>query len=307
VDAPALEIGVSLATGPQLVTFAKAAEAAGFDYLSCGEHLAFHGPTTNAFIALSAAAGATSTIRLVSAITLLPLYPAALAAKLAATLDVVSAGRFNLGVGIGGEFPKEFEAVGIDVAERAARTDEALEVIHVLLTQERASFEGRFTSFSELTIAPRPVQRPRMPIWVAGRRHGAMRRALRHGDVWMPYLYTPERLADSLETIHGLAREHGADGWPGRAAVYAFTTVYADGDEARRVAARRVGTTYQQDFSQLADSYLVAGTPEECVGRLRQYIRAGAQILLLRLACPERDALQMMELVAREVVPALRA
>lgn len=307
MEPPAVEIGVSLPAGPQLVPFAQAAEAAEFDYLSCGEHLAFHGPTTNAFIALSAAAGATSTIRLVSAITLLPLYPAALAAKLAATLDVVSAGRFNLGVGIGGEFPKEFEAVGIDVSERGARTDEALEVIDLLLTRERASFEGRFTRFSDLTIAPRPVQQPRMPIWVAGRRSGAMRRAVRHGDVWLPYLYTPERLADSLTRIDALAREQGAGGWSGRAAVFAFTTVYADGDEARRVAAQRVGTTYQQDFSELAGGYLVAGTPDDCIRRLRQYVDAGAQILLLRLACPERDALPMMQLVAREVVPALRA
>jgi probable F420-dependent oxidoreductase len=301
-----VRIGVSLATGPRLASYAQAAEEAGFDYLACGEHLAFHGPTTNAFVALAAAAGATSRIRLVSAITLLPLYPAALAAKLAATLDVVSGGRFELGVGIGGEYPKEFEAVGVDVGERAARADEALEVIDLLLTTERASFDGRFSSFTDLAIQPRPVQRPRMPIWVAGRRKGAMRRAVRHGDVWMPYLYTPERLADSLAAIDGLAREQGADGWQGRAAVHVFVTAYADGEHARRVAAERVGATYRQDFSSLG-RYLAAGNPDECARRLLEYRRAGAQILLLRLTCPSADAPAMMRLVADEVVPVLRA
>ena len=92
--------------------FARRAEELGFDYLGCGEHVMFHGPVGNTFISLSVAAGATQKIKLISSIVLLPLYPAALVAKMGSALDVASNGRYNFGVGIGGEFPKEFEACG---------------------------------------------------------------------------------------------------------------------------------------------------------------------------------------------------
>src|SRR4029453_564107 len=100
----------------------------GFDIIGCGEHLFFHGPTPNAFAMLAAAAGATSSIRLVSSVTLLPLYPATMVAKVASVIDVISNGRFNLGVGVGGEFRPEFIAAGIDPATRFRRTDEGLDV-----------------------------------------------------------------------------------------------------------------------------------------------------------------------------------
>jgi alkanesulfonate monooxygenase SsuD/methylene tetrahydromethanopterin reductase-like flavin-dependent oxidoreductase (luciferase family) len=97
---------------------ARTAEDAGYDGVATGEHLFFHGPHANAFVALAAAAGATSRVRLLSSLTVLPLYPAALAAKLATTLDQVSGGRFDMGVGVGGEYPPEFEAAGVDVRQR---------------------------------------------------------------------------------------------------------------------------------------------------------------------------------------------
>src|ERR1700754_864452 len=128
------EFGVTLQSGADPGAFATLAEDAGFDYLACGEHLSFHGPTTNAFISLAHAAGVTSRIKLVSAVTLLPLYQPVVAAKLAASLDVVSGGRFTLGVGIGGEYPKEFEAAGVAVESRGARTDEGLEVVRRVLS-----------------------------------------------------------------------------------------------------------------------------------------------------------------------------
>src|SRR5688500_3074405 len=101
-----------------VATEARGAEAAGYDGVATGEHLFFHGPVANGFVTLAAAAGATSTIRLLSSLTVLPLYPAALAAKLASTLDQVSKGRFDMGVGVGGEHPPEFVAAGVEVTQR---------------------------------------------------------------------------------------------------------------------------------------------------------------------------------------------
>lgn len=300
------EFGVSLHSGEDTASFAGLAESQGLDYLACGEHLAFHGPTTNAFIELSVAAGATETIKLLSAITLLPLYPPALAAKLATTLDVASGGRFHLGVGVGGEFPREFDAVGVPVAERGARVDEALQIMHRLMTEDDVTVDGRFTSFTGVTMAPKPTQKPRVPFWIAGRRKAAMRRAARLGQAWMPYLFTPQMVADSRAEVQRFAQDEGATSWDGLTAAHVFTTADRDGHEARRICTERVGRTYQQDFTGSRSKYLVAGTPAECASQFREYLDAGVDVILFRLTCSRKRAPAMLQLIADEVIPELR-
>ena len=98
------EVLAATQTVTNVAQFARRAEELGFDMLGCGEHVMFHGPVGNTVVSLSVAAGATGRIKLLSSIVLLPLYPAALAAKLGAALDVASNGRYNFGVGVGGEF-----------------------------------------------------------------------------------------------------------------------------------------------------------------------------------------------------------
>jgi alkanesulfonate monooxygenase SsuD/methylene tetrahydromethanopterin reductase-like flavin-dependent oxidoreductase (luciferase family) len=293
-----IRFGIALPPGSDPSPFARLAEARGFDYLACGEHLAFHGPTTNAFVSLSVAAGATTSIRLLSAVTLLPLYPAALAAKLAVSLDVASGGRFTLGVGIGGEYPTEFEAVGAKVSERGARTDEALHILRRLTTEDDVTVNGRFASFTNLTITPKPA-RP-VPFWIAGRKLAAQRRAARFGNAWMPYLCTPEQVATGIATINDLS----GGAWHGCTALYAFTTVDADSERAWETAKTVVGSTYQQDFTSMAAKYLIAGTPAECATRVREYLDAGVDTIVFRLACAARDAPAMLNLITNEIVPA---
>ena len=184
----------------EVVADAQEAEAQGYDYVTVGEHMFFHGPNTNGLISLAGAAAATTRIKLMSSITLVPLYPAAILAKQVTTLDRLSRGRFNLGVGVGGEYPKEFEACGVPVNERGARTDESLEVMGRLWTEDDVHFDGRFTKLSGVTLKPKPIQKP-PPIWVSGRSKGAMRRTARFAKGWIPYMYTPEMLAESVESI----------------------------------------------------------------------------------------------------------
>ena len=129
--------------------------------------------TPTRFVALAAAAGATTRIRLLSSLTVLPLYPAALAAKLATTLDQVSGGRFDLGVGVGGEYPPEFVAAGVDVAQRGARTDEALELLRALWPAARSTSTAGSPGVPGLAPLPRPVQPGGPPLWLGGRRPAA--------------------------------------------------------------------------------------------------------------------------------------
>ena len=114
-----IEFGISMTLLRGAKDEARQAEHLGYDYLLTGEHVMFHTPVGNTLVSLAAAAGATERIKLMSGIALVPLYPAALLAKQVAVLDAVSDGRFSLGIGVGGEFPKEFDAVGVPVKERA--------------------------------------------------------------------------------------------------------------------------------------------------------------------------------------------
>ena len=222
----------------------------------------------------------------------------------AATLDHVSNGRFDLGAGVGGEYPPEFESVGVPVAERGARTDEALEVISRLLSGERLDYRGRWTVVPGLALKPAAVQLPRPPIWVGGRRRAAFRRAGRFADVWMPYMYTPDQLADSLTAVHEYAAASGRSESV-RGAIFCWGAVDRDAAVARRHVVEAASTTYEQDFEGLADRYLVAGTPAQVVSRLLEYRDAGADTVIF---CGPRDPVawrSSMDLLAAEVLPEL--
>ena len=282
-------------------------EDLGYDSLALGEHVMFHVPTLNGLIALAYAAAVTERIALLTAVTLVPLYPPVLLAKMTASLDVLSGGRLNLGVGVGGEYPKEFEAMGVPVAERGQRADEALEVLRTLWSGDTVDFAGEFTTFTGGRIQPPPVQRPHPPIWVSGRHDKAIRRAARFGDWWMPYLYSPEQLAKSVMAL----REHcdALDRDPGEisSALFCFLHAHPDGARARRIAADTVGATYQQDFGPMAERYLVAGTPAECTRRLGEYASAGADGIVLMLACTRDEFAGMARRVQEEILPDLVA
>jgi probable F420-dependent oxidoreductase len=301
-----VEIGLGLPGLDDVAGSARWAEQAGFDYLFSGEHLFFHVPVPNAFVALAAAAGATSRIKLLSGVTVLPLYPAVVAAKMASVLDRVSAGRFHLGVGVGGEFPREFEAAGVPLAERGRRTNETLEVMRLLFSDERASFEGTWTRFDDVGLDPMPLTPGGPPIWIAGRSEAAIRRAGRFGDVWMPYMYTPEQVAESLASVRAHAAEHDRDPDAVGAAIYAFVNVDEDGDRARAAIAAAVGRNYDQDFSRLGH-YLIAGTPDECAARIREYAAAGATSVQLQPGCAPAEERRVLDLLAGTVLPALRS
>ena len=291
---------------PAVAVEARAAEDAGFDGVATGEHLFFHGPVANAFVALAAAAGATSRVRLLSSLTVLPLYPAALAAKLATTLDQVSGGRFDLGVGVGGEHPPEFVAAGTDVADRGARADEALELLRALWAGGPVDFAGRFSTVPGLALDPGPVQPGGPPIWLGGRRPAAVRRAGRSADVWMRYMYTPEQLARSLGEVREAAGQAGRDPSAVRGAVFSWGAVHEDADRAREEAIETVSAVYSQDFTPLADRYLLHGDPDRVVARALEYADAGAETLVFSPSGEGARRQAAVDLFTAAVLPRLQ-
>ncbi len=299
-----IQFGTSLRSPYDIAATAARIEALGFDIVSCGEHVTFHGDSANGFVSLSLAAAATTHIKLMSAITLVPLYPPALLAKMGAALDIASNGRFIFGVGVGGENPKEFEACGIPVSQRGSRTNDALEVLTRVWTETNVTYTGRYTTLDNFTLKPMPIQKPRPPIWISGRKDAAMKRAARYGDGWLPYMYTPEQLADSIAKIKKYGTDLGRDMSDFQPGLFIFTAVHEDSKTALATATATLGKQYAQDFSQLVHKYALAGNPDECKARLQEYIDAGARLVLLSPACADTDLEDNLEWIADVILAA---
>ena len=293
-----IEFGIGLRRLDSVTEDAKIAEDLGYSYLCTGEHVFFYGPINNGLIALAAAAGATSRIKLISTITLAPLYPPALLAKQVASLVTISGERFNLGIGVGGEFAKEFEACGIPVNERGARTNEALEVMLRLWTEDNVEFNGRFTTLPGVTLDPKPGN---VPIWISGRSNAALKRCATYGSGWLPYMYTPDMLRDSLTKIASYRDPVRTTIDPG---LFIFCAVHPDRETALQMASDRLSKQYNQDFSQLVGKYAIAGNPEDCIVRIQEYRDAGATTILFNSACPQHHVEENERLLASEVLSA---
>lgn len=299
-----MAIGLSISDPATITDDARFAEESGFDLIAVGEHLFHHGPVPNPFVQLAAAAAVTERVRLLSSVSLLPLYPAALLAKLATTLDIVSSGRLDLGLGAGGEYPAEFAAAGVDPSTRFRRLDEGLQILHSLFSGERVSFTGEFATLDDVGLEPAPRQPGGPPIWLGGRGSGSLRRAGRHAAVWMPYMVTPERLTRGVAQARETAVDAGRDPASLSAALFAFVAVDADANWARRTGITAVSRTYQQDFTSLADRYLLLGTPNAVTERIHEFTAAGAETIVLQVAAHDAvDRARIRDTLVADVLP----
>jgi len=202
--------------GAQVLEAARAAERAGFDWVSCSDHVAvpvsraaamgatwFDAGSTLAFVA-----GATTRIRLLSHVLVLPYRHPLVVAKQYGTLDHLSGGRVILGVG-SGHLKPEFMVLGADFDRRGTVSDEYLAAIAAAWTEEVARFEGDTLAFRDVIVAPRVAQRPRPPIWVGGNSRAALRRAARLADGWVPWQLEPEACAAAVADVRRLRAEAG--------------------------------------------------------------------------------------------------
>jgi probable F420-dependent oxidoreductase len=273
------QLGASVPDAGRLRELAQAAEELGYDSIWAGDHISYRNPILDIVVALSTFAAATERITIGAGIVLLPLRHPSVIAKEFASLDHVSGGRVVLGIGVGGESGKDFEAVGVDPRERGARTDEAMRALRELFGGH-ASFSGRFFAFEDVEIEPGPAQPGGPPLWVGGRSPAAIRRAATLGDGWIPIWVSPARFARGLEELPGhIARA---------------VTVPAHVGSKRKLY-EHLRQRYAGDFTEhVVDRYCVAGTPEECAGRVREYADAGAQHIVFNIAEPE-DAVRLAE------------
>jgi probable F420-dependent oxidoreductase len=299
-----------------IAEFARRAEELGYDRVTTGEHV-MDGqpprPTLMTIPAMAAAAGATRNLRVMTGIVIAPLYHPVLLAKLVTTLDVISNGRLDFGIGISGQRDTriEFEALEIPVRTRGRRTDEMLEVMKRLWAEENVHHQGRFFKFEGVTLLPHPHQRPHPPIWVAGRSDAAMRRAALLGDGWYPYLFTVRRIKASNDTISQIASDAGRDLTGFHWGLNQPTAIAQNANEAMGVAVAHVGQRYvtpERSAEDIARALCVTGTPKECVKAVEERIEAGVRDFNLGfLSGGSEEMFQQMELFAKEVMPYFRS
>lgn len=172
-----------------------------------------HLPVYDAMSYLSFLAGQTQNIRFGTQVYNIGLRHPFVSARAAATLDIVSGGRFDFGIGASW-LRAEWEAVGLDFSTRGARVDEALQICRALWTEPVVSHRGRFFDFDEVMFEPKPVQAGGPPVHVGGDGRAALRRVARYGDGWLPMNHTLEMLPSSLTALGELWRANGRTGRP---------------------------------------------------------------------------------------------
>jgi probable F420-dependent oxidoreductase len=275
----------------------------GFESIWAGDHISFHNPIFESLTLLASYVGITSRIKLGTGVYLLALRSPAVAAKMTATLDVLSGGRLIFGVGVGGENPKEFEVSGVPHTERGARVTEAIDVVRALWRDTPASFQGRFTRFDGVSIDPKPVQTPGPPIWIGGRADAALVRAARQGDGWISYVVHAPRYAQSAARIREEAGRAGRNLAGFVNAHLAFVTVGDDYEKARATWVRLLSQRYAQDFAPLAAKYGIIGTAAQCAEQLDRFVEAGCTCFVMNPICDNEDTERQFEQIAAEILP----
>jgi probable F420-dependent oxidoreductase len=213
-----------------------------------------------------------------------PLYTA----RVATSIDTLSKGRLILGVGIGW-MVEEFEALGLSIKHRAGMSNEQLEIFKLLWKEERPRFAGRYYRFDEVSVSPKPVQKPRFPIWTGGESEAAQKRAAKYGDAWFSYFVkiTPQELAARFANVRKWAAEAGRD--PA---------------EVHFCCCRPIDIT-TEPVPQEEDT--LKGTPEQLIAALKRFQDIGVEHIALQFMVgrwPERR--EKIEQFAKEVMPALR-
>ncbi len=292
--------GEEFVSAEAIAEMARAVEAAGFDaafvtdhpapedrWLASGGHQAL-----DPFVALSFVAAATTRLRVQTHVLVAAYRNPFLAAKAVATLDVLSGGRVIVGLAAGYLEP-EFAALGVEFAERNEISDETLRAMKEIWRGESLSIEGRHFRAEGHTVLPRPVQRPHPPLWIGGNSRRAMRRAVEHGDGWLPFP-APARMA---RRVHTAAMENEDDLAQALAHLRALTE--RAGREPLDVCAAPFELAYGAKELPVADQLLATA------GRF-----AELGIGWLILTPPARSRAQFLDGVARlgsEVIAKLRA
>jgi probable F420-dependent oxidoreductase len=280
--------------------FLERAEALGFESAWVVEQVLGATPSLEPVELLSWAAALTSRIRLGTAVLLTPLRSPVHLAKSLATLDQLSGGRLDVGIGLGGN-PKIYPAFGISAERRVARFNEGLRLMQALWTEPQVTFAGEFWQLENAALEPKPLQRPHPPLWVGAHHSEAFRRSIAWAKGFMGAgSATTATFAKEVALLRKLLAEARRD----PASIEIGKRVYVGVDRDRDRAGRRLAEYFAGFYgrAELAAEVSVWGSVDQVVAGLREVKAAGAEILMLN---PVFDEVEQLETLAANVVPRL--
>ncbi len=327
---PAMKIGLSPLQGQasfeETLRECERAEASGFDSIWLGEH--HNNPILHPapLIGLAAVASRTRRIQLGTGVLLLPLYHPMMVAEEGAMVDMISGGRLILGIGAG-YAPEEFAAFGYSLKERGGRLEESAALLHRLWTEENVTHRGNYYRLDNATVAPRPVQRPRPPIWFGAWAEPAIRRTARLGDAWFvgPSANLQE-IAPCAELYRKACAENGTN--EGEIALFRYVFVAKSKNEAVSAAGSPFIHAFERMYfrwphpvvkrpqgqltiERLAEDRIILGDPKTCIDEINRFrSELNVKHLVCRFSVPgiQREACETsLDLFTREVMPVLRA
>ena len=251
-------------------------------------------------VAMSFIASRTEKLKFGTSVIALPLRNPTVLAKELATIDFLSNGRCLPAVGLGTEDEIEYEACGTSKKVRVSRTEEAVEIMRLLWTENNVNYQGKHFKLNGVSVEPKPVQKQLPPIWFGGRSEPALKRTAKLGDGWLVSQAPPEEVAMSVPKIKEMASDFNnpiEDDHYGAIFSYCFADSTAEAEKlAQPYTLRRRTDIPSRNMNAF-------GPPDTLIKLLNEYIEAGATKFALRPACPPEMTYQQMELLGEHIIP----
>jgi probable F420-dependent oxidoreductase len=315
---------VPFASAMDNVRMAQAAEKLGYDSVWGNDHVSTQAYVRHEFdqspnfysplIVMSAIAQATTNIKLCTALLVMPFRHPVVVAKEVATLDQLSGGRVQLGVGIGA-YREEFTAMyGAKAAKmnRGEMLDESLQALRLLFTETSASFEGKYYQFNGVESYPKPVQSP-LPLYIGGNSPEGRRRLAEFGQGWLPAILSPDEIRTGLADIEARCEAVNKDPRQldiapqlvvsiGKTREDAMKT-YQNSQVYKHLVSLKSSTLKDQQSGSLTERSLI-GSPDEIVEQIKSYIDAGVTTFSALLFCANSlpEFYESMEWFSKEVM-----
>lgn len=265
-------------TDDGVAEWARQAEDAGVDGVFVGDHVTFYGSGSDGLMKLASIAAVTTKLELQTCVYLLALRHPTPVALQAAMLDQLSRGRLVMGIGIGGEDPNEWWACGVDPKTRARRTDESMQILRSLWTQEETTFDGKYFKLNAVRMRPKPFRPTGVIMQAGGRSDAALRRTGRYADGWTGIWVSLRRFTEAGEKISEFAAEAGRGDVTFPRGMQFWMGVDADRDAARTKVAASMEAFYRLPFASF-EKYTPYGTPAEIAEFIAPYVEAGCEHL----------------------------
>ena len=281
--------------------YLRRAEDLGFDSAWTQEQVLGAAPQLGPVETMAYAAACTTRLRLGCAVFVSTLHSPVHLAKSVSTLDQLTGGRIDVGVGTGGR-GRPFAAFGLDPARYVTRFTEGLALMKALWTQDRVTFDGEFWQLRDTAMEPKPAQKPYPPVWLGGAAPAAVRRAVTLGTGFFGAGSAPTAaFADQVMQVRAALAETGRPAGGFGIAKRVYIAVDSQAGRARDRINAGLARVYGRRVPAI-EAAAVAGTAADCVRELREVAAAGAELILFT---PLFEVAEHAELLAAEIIPQL--